>query len=102
MKFDLILVGNLLFAYADGNHLGNSAEEVFNFHYDSIVRLADMLRSDSSEIRIFPIGTASSDEYAGLKHLIGKLEMNGLRCKRVPSNYHFVRRWTEMLKISRS
>lgn len=73
--FNLILCGNLLFAYAD-QHFGNNDTERFDFHLKSILSFGSLLAPDG-EVRIYPIGTATTREYPKLQQLIQQLEDKG-------------------------
>lgn len=74
-KFDLIVSGNLLFAYAD-KHFGNNSEERLEFHVKSILNFCKLLK-DGGELRIYPIGTASAKVYPQMKRLVSTLKEAG-------------------------
>lgn len=74
-KFDLIVSGNLLFAYAD-KHFGDTQNERLDFHLQSILNFGKLLTKDG-ELRIYPIGTASAKVYPQMDELVAELREHG-------------------------
>lgn len=77
-KFNLILCANLLFAYANSDLFGGSAEEVFDFHLRSLINLCSLLKENGT-LLIYPIGTNSEPSYPELDKLLSDLADEGIK-----------------------
>jgi hypothetical protein len=98
-KFDLIVSGNLLFAYAD-KHFGESSEERLDFHIKSILNFGELLK-DGGELRIYPIGTASTKVYPHMETLMSKLEKAGYELSIRKVDAMLKADWDQMAVITR-
>jgi hypothetical protein len=98
-RFDLIVSGNCLFAYAD-KLFGSSPEQIYAFHEQSVLSMASLLEPDG-ELRIYPIGTASVPQYPRLSELIENVSARGYRVSidAVPRPPN-VQKWGQLLKVS--
>lgn len=97
-RFDLILSGNCLFAYAD-KLFGSTPEEVYEFHRASVTRMAELL-APGGEARIFPVGTASKARYDRLDDIVAELTSLGYQVRLEPSEYKFVDKWDTLMVIT--
>jgi len=100
-KFDLIVSGNCLFAYAD-KLFGSDPDQIYAFHEQSVLSMAKLL-AEGGELRIYPIGTASVPVYPRLRELITRVEAEGYTVSidtvEGPPN---VESWDRLLKITKT
>jgi hypothetical protein len=97
-RFDLIVSGNTLFAYAD-KLFGSNEHEIYEFHKRSVLNMARLL-SEGGEVRIYPVGTASTPRYPRLQDLINSLTDEGFECSRDPvAQPPKVAYWDTLLRI---
>jgi hypothetical protein len=98
-KFDLIVSGNLLFAYAD-QHFGSTPNERLDFHLQSILKFGELLTEDG-ELRIYPIGTASTKVYPQMEELFVKLREHGYGVEIRKVEAMLKAEWDQMAVIKR-
>lgn len=100
-KFDLIVSGNCLFAYAD-KLFGNNQDEIYAFHEQSVLSMANLLAA-RGELRIYPIGTASVPVYPKLQELLDRVVAEGylvsIDAVERPPN---VANWDRVLRITKA
>jgi hypothetical protein len=100
-KFDLIVSGNCLFAYAD-KLFGNNQDEIYAFHEQSVLSMANLLAA-GGELRIYPIGTASVPVYPKLQELLDRVVAEGylvsIDAVERPPN---VANWDRVLRITKA
>ena len=98
-KFNLILSGNLLFAYAD-KHFGETSNERLDFHLQSILKFGELL-AENGELRIYPIGTASTRVYPQMDQLIESLREHGYQLEIRKVDAMLKADWDQMAVITR-
>jgi hypothetical protein len=91
--FDLILVGNLLFAYSQ------KQEYNYDFHISSIRSLASRL-NDDGELRIYPFGNDDTFSFPCQK-LRDDLLQEGIDSQSIESEHRYVKGWTQMLVVKK-
>jgi hypothetical protein len=99
-KFNLIVSGNCLFAYAD-KLFGDNPDEIYAFHERSVLSMANLL-AKGGELRIYPIGTASVPVYPKLQELLERVVAEGYsvsvdKVDRPPN----VANWDQLLRITK-
>jgi hypothetical protein len=100
-KFNLIVSGNCLFAYAD-KLFGNNPDAIYAFHEQSVLSMVNLL-ADGGELRIYPIGTASVPVYPKLQELLNRIAAEGhsisIDTVERPPN---VANWDRLLRITKA
>ena len=93
-RFDTILVGNLLFAYAQVPGCD------FEFHVDSLVHLTSLLTSDpESSVRVYPAGAKPYGMTQQLKYMLDIFDGNGIDVTFQESEHKFVKGWDHMMLL---
>jgi hypothetical protein len=88
--FSLILCSHFLFLYEE--------QFSFDFHYSALkelVRICD----ESGEIRIYPLVGFDGEPYKKLDELIEKLEHNGIKVEFVTTEFRFLKKASQIMKL---
>lgn len=89
--YDVILLGNLLFAYSNNEGYG------YDFHLSTIRALASHLRPEG-EIRVYPFGDENAFDFP-FETLFEDLANVGIRSKVQESRHRFVKGWVKTLLL---
>lgn len=96
--YDLILVGNYLFAFDEVK--GAYGDNHYRYHLDSIRNLTRLLNYNGN-LLIYPIGSSSFSQTEWLIQLISDLHNYNITVNILHSRYRFAKMWDKYLSISR-